>query len=86
MKDISDWPIIGYGENSTLEKFETVSPQGIQYVMKFPRPFDGMRTNWEDFNEVIASKIAKMLDLSSVNAEMAYYKGRRGCLMKHFGQ
>ncbi|AJD92861.1 hypothetical protein JMA_35440 [Jeotgalibacillus malaysiensis] len=86
MKDVSSWPIIGYGENSTLEKFEIVSPDGTQYVMKFPRPFDGKRTNWEDLNEVIASKVASMLDLLSVSAEVAYYKGDRGCLMKNFAQ
>ncbi|AQQ54111.1 HipA domain-containing protein [Planococcus lenghuensis] len=82
--DVSDWPITGYGENSTLEKFELLSPEGVPYVIKFPREFDQKRTNWEDLNEIIAAKIASMLGLKAVDAEIAYYGDRRACLMKHF--
>lgn len=83
--DVSSWPITGYGENSTLEKFELISPDNIPYVIKFAREFENDRTNWEDLNEVIASIIAKMLGLEAVDAQMVYHKGRRACLMKHFG-
>lgn len=82
--DVSSWLITSYGENSTLEKLELLSPEGIPYVIKFPRSFDDSRTNWEDLNEIIASKIAEMLKLKAVDAEVAYYNGRRACLMRHF--
>lgn len=82
--DVSSWEITGYGENSTLEKFELLSPDGVPYVLKFPRDFDHKRTNWEDLNEIIAAQIANMFDLKSVDAEIAYFHGRRACLMKHF--
>ncbi|MET3683045.1 hypothetical protein ABID56_001135 [Alkalibacillus flavidus] len=84
MKDISSWPVTNFGENSTLEKYEILSPSNEHYVMKFPRDFDGNRTNWEDVNEVIAAKVAQLLGIKVVDAEIAYYKNRRTCLMKHF--
>ena len=84
MRDVSDWLFLGYGERSTLEKEELRSPSGKTYIMKYPRPFDGKRTNWEDVNEVIAAKIAKLLGFPYVKAEIAYRKKRRGCLMVHF--
>ncbi len=46
---------------STLEKEDLLSPDNVQYVVKYPRKFDGKRVNWEDINEVIAAKIAKLL-------------------------
>lgn len=82
--DVSGWEITGYGENSTLEKYELLSPEGTPYVLKFPREFDQKRTNWEDLNEIIAAQVASMLDLKVVDAKIAYYHGRRACLMKHF--
>jgi hypothetical protein len=69
---------------STLEKEDLLSPDNVQYVMKYPRLFDGTRVNWEDINEVIAAEIAKLLGLKTVEAEIAYRKDRRGCLMLHF--
>ncbi|MBT2217577.1 HipA domain-containing protein [Virgibacillus dakarensis] len=84
MKDVSEWIFTGYGENSTLEKLELLSPDQVPYIIKFPRHFDGKRTNWEDVNEVIAAEIAKILEIKVVDAEIAYRDGRRGCLMKHF--
>lgn len=84
MKDISQWEVTGHGEKSTLEKRELISPDGIPYVLKFPREFSANRTNWEDVNEIIAAKIAELLGLKAVEAEVVYYKHRRGCLMPHF--
>src|SRR5690625_1535243 len=69
---------------STLRKEDLRSPEGTLYVMKYPRPFDGKRVNWEDVNEVIAAKIASLLNLPSVHAEIAYRHEQRGCLMIHF--
>lgn len=84
MKDVSNWEITGFGENSTLEKLELLSPENNHYIIKFPREFDGNRTNWEDVNEIIAAKVAEMLGMKAVDAEIACYNERRGCLMKHF--
>jgi len=84
LRDVSDWIFLGHGEMSTLPKEDLRSPEGILYVMKYPRPFDGKRVNWEDVNEVIAAKIASLLQLPSVHAEIAYRHGQRGCLMVHF--
>lgn len=84
MRDVSNWLFLGYGEKSTLEKEDLESPDEIKYVMKYPRPFDGKRVNWEDINEVIAAEIARLLNLKTVQAEVAYRKGKRGCLMLHF--
>lgn len=84
MRDVSNWEITGFGENSTLEKYEMLSPEEDHYIMKFPRYFNGNRTNWEDVNEIIAAKVAKLLNIKVVDAEIAYHNERRGCLMKHF--
>lgn len=83
--DVSNWAKTGYGENSTLEKFELLSPDNVPYIIKFARDFSSERTNWEDLNEVIAAKVASLLGLEAVEAQIAYYNNRRGCLMKHFG-
>lgn len=82
--DVTDWVFTSHGEKSTLEKEELLSPDGIEYIMKYPRSFDGNRVNWEDINEVIAAKIAQLLDLKTVKAEIAYRDKKRGCLMLHF--
>ncbi|MGM8216463.1 hypothetical protein ACLIA0_12910 [Bacillaceae bacterium W0354] len=84
MKDVSEWRLIGHGEKSTLIKQELLSPNNEEYIMKYPRAFDGRRTNWEDVNEVIAAKIARLLGLPTVDAEIAFRNNNRGCLMKHF--
>ncbi|NIK12443.1 HipA domain-containing protein [Alkalibacillus almallahensis] len=84
MRDISNWSVTNFGENSTLEKYELLSPDDKQFVIKFPRNFDGNRTNWEDVNEVIAAELAKLIGLPTVDAEIVYFNGRRACLMKHF--
>jgi len=83
MRDVSDWLFKGHGEHSTLPKEELLSPDNIEYIMKYPRPFEN-RVNWEDVNEVIAAEICKMLGIKTVDAEIAYRNQRRGCLMLHF--
>src|SRR5699024_18067 len=75
---------ISHGEKSTLEKEELLSPNNIEYIMKYPRKFDGSRVNWEDINEVIGAKIAQLLGIKTVEAEVAYRNEKRGCLMLHF--
>lgn len=84
VKDVTHWQFLGYGEKSTLEKEDIVSPNGDVYVIKYPRKFDMKRVNWEDINELIAAKIAEFLQLKTIEAEIVYRNGRRGCLMKHF--
>ena len=84
MRDISDWSFLGYGEMSTLKQEDLLSPDRVEYVMKYPRKFDDDRVNWEDVNEIIAAEIAKILGLKTVSAEIAYRNGNRGCLMIHF--
>jgi len=84
LRDVSSCKFVGHGEMSTLAKEDLRSPYNEIYVMKYPRPFDGKRVNWEDVNEVIASKIAQLLGFPFVKAEIAYRNGNRGCLMVHF--
>lgn len=83
MRDISDWYFTGHGEKSTLQKEELLSPENIEYIMKYPRDFPN-RVNWEDVNEVIAAKIAQLLKIKTIEAEIAYRNNKRGCLMLHF--
>lgn len=84
MRDITDWEFLGHGEMSTLRKEDLSSPDGKKYVMKYPRPFDGTRVNWEDINEVIAAELVRLLGLAFVPSEIAYRHDERGCLMRHF--
>lgn len=83
MRDISDWYFTGHGEKSTLQKEELLSPDNIEYIMKYPREFTN-RVNWEDVNEVIAARIAQFLGIKTIEAEVAYRNNKRGCLMLHF--
>lgn len=84
LRDVTEWLFLGHGEKSTLEKEDIISPNDIKYVIKYPREFNGKRVNWEDINEVIAAEIAKLLQLNTIDAEIAWRKGKRGCLMLHF--
>ncbi|MCC3356124.1 HipA domain-containing protein [Bacillus sp. REN16] len=84
MRDVTNWTFISHGEKSTLEKVELLSPDENEYIMKYPRELSGDRVNWEDVNEVIGAKIAQLLNLKTVEAEIAYRNGKRGCLMLHF--
>ncbi|MFT9599663.1 HipA domain-containing protein [Mesobacillus sp.] len=83
LRDVSEWFFESYGEKSTLSKEELSSPDGTQYIIKYPREFKD-RINWEDVNEIVAAQIAKLLGLKTIQAEVAYRKGKRGCLMLHF--
>jgi len=84
MRDVSNWVFVSHGEKSTLEKEELLSPEETEYIIKYPREFDGDRVNWEDITEVIAAKLAEILEFNTVKAEVAYRNGKRGCLMLHF--
>jgi len=84
LRDVSNWVFIGHGEKSTLEKEELLSPSNKEYLIKYPRESKVDRVNWEDFNEVIAAKIAKLLEIKTIEAEIATRNGKRGCLMVHF--
>lgn len=83
LRDVSNWLFENYGEKSTLSKEELSSPEDISYLIKYPREFEN-RVNWEDVNEIIAAKIAELLKMKTVQAEIAYRNGKRGCLMLHF--
>lgn len=61
-----------------------MSPDKKEYLMKYPRESEVERVNWEDVNEVIAAKIASILGIKVINAEIATRHGKRGCLMVHF--
>lgn len=84
MRDVSDWLFLGHGEMSTLPKEDLLSPDGKIYVMKYPRPFDGKRVNWEDVNEVVASEILNIIGFKHIKSEIAFRNNNRGCLMEHF--
>lgn len=84
MRDVSEWAFMGYGEKSTLGKEELLSPEGEDYLIKYPRESRVERVNWEDVNEVIAAKIADVLGIKTIIAEIAIRHEKRGCLMLHF--
>lgn len=84
MRDVSEWTFMGYGEKSTLGKEELLSPEGEEYLIKYPRESKVERENWEDVNEVIAAKIAEILNIKTIIAEIAKRNEKRGCLMVHF--
>ncbi|EKN62778.1 HipA domain-containing protein [Schinkia azotoformans] len=83
LKDISEWERIGYGGKSTLEKEELVSPEGLKYLIKYPRKFN-QGVSWEDITELIAAEIGKILGLEMMKVEMVTRNGRRGCLLRNF--
>ncbi|MCQ6282365.1 HipA domain-containing protein [Bacillus sp. EB600] len=83
LRDITDWEHIGYGGKSTLEKEELRSPEGLKYLIKYPRPFE-VGVSWEDITELIAAEIGKILGLEMMKVEMVIRKGKRGCLLRNF--
>ncbi|WP_318506126.1 HipA domain-containing protein [Bacillus sp. T3] len=83
LRDITDWEHIGYGGKSTLEKEELRSPEGLKYLIKYPRPFE-VGISWEDITELIAAEIGKILGLEMMKVEMVIRKGKRGCLLRNF--
>lgn len=84
MRDVSGWIFIGHGEKSTLEKEELLSPDKENFIIKYPRESKVDRVNWEDVNKIIAAKIANILGIITIDAEIAIRNGKRGCLMVHF--
>ncbi|MED0665941.1 HipA domain-containing protein [Bacillus badius] len=83
LKDISDWERLGYGGKSTLEKEELKSPDGLKYLIKYPRQFNE-GVSWEDITELIAAEIGTILGLEMMKVEMVTRNGRRGCLLRNF--
>ena len=80
MRDVSKWAFAGFGEDSTLPKEVLLSPDNSRYYMKYAWESKTPRTHLEDVNEVIAAKIAELLQLNTIKAELAYRNGKRGCL------
>lgn len=83
MRDISHWERIGYGGKGTLDKEELNSPNGLKYLIKYPRKVK-KGVSWEDITEFIAAEIGKILGLNMMKVEMVTRNGRRGCLLRHF--
>lgn len=83
LRDISEWERIGYGGKSTLEKEELKSPDGLKYLIKYPRPFI-KGVSWEDITELIAAEIGTILGLEMMKVEIVTRNGRRGCLLRNF--
>jgi hypothetical protein len=83
LKDISDWDHLGYGGKSTLEKEELRSPDRIQYIIKYPRPFE-KGISWEDITELIAAEIGNIYGLEMMTVELVTRNGKRGCLLRDF--
>lgn len=91
MRDVSDWQMVGFGVDSTLEKNELLSPQTFpdeseehrRFIIKYAREFK-MGVSWEDITELIASKIGKMLGLNMMDVELVIRNGRRGALLRNF--
>ncbi|MBB6446714.1 HipA domain-containing protein [Bacillus benzoevorans] len=83
LKDISEWERIGFGGKSTLEKEELKSPDGLKYLIKYPRKFN-QGVSWEDITELIAAEIGKILGLEMMRVEIVTRKGQRGCLLRNF--
>lgn len=91
MKDISAWETVGYGVDSTLEKYDLLSPENFpgepeghrRYLIKYPRNFE-IGISWEDITELVASNIGKLLNLKMMDVEIVKRRGRRGALLKNF--
>lgn len=91
MRDVSDWVAVGYGVDSTLEKYDLLSPETFlgeqeghrRYIIKYARNFaEGV--SWEDSTELIASNIGKLLNLKMMDVEIVVRNSRRGALLKNF--
>ena len=80
MRDVSNWLLRGPGGNGTLPMEILLSPNGSIYYMKYAWQSDTPRTHLEDVNEVIAAKIAQLLQLETIEVEIAWRDGKRGCL------
>lgn len=83
LKDISSWVHTGHGGKSTLEKEELKSPDGLKYIIKYPRD-SSQGLYWEDITEFIAAKIGALMDLEMMSVEIVTRDGKRGCLLRNF--
>ncbi len=83
LKDVSDWEHIGYGGKSTLQKEELKSPEGLKYIIKYPRKFE-VGVSWEDITELIAAKVGSILGLEMMKVEIVTRNDERGCLLRNF--
>jgi len=83
LKDISDWEHIGHGDNSTLVKEELKSPDGLKYLIKYPRTSE-LGQYWEDIVELIAAEIGTIFGLEMMKVEIVTRDGNRGCLLRNF--
>lgn len=83
MIDVTDWELIGYGEDSTLEKEELRNSKGELYLIKYARVFE-VGSSWEDLTEEIAAHVGELLSLNMMKVQMAYRNNRRGCLLRNF--
>lgn len=82
---------VGYGVDSTLEKYDLLSPETFpgeqeghrRYIIKYARNFEE-GVSWEDSTELIASNIGKLLNLKMMDVEIVVRNSRRGALLKNF--
>jgi len=83
LKDVSSWQHIGHGGKSTLEKEELKSPDGLKYIIKYPRK-STLGLYWEDITEFIAANIGSIMDLEMMSVEIVTRNDKRGCLLRNF--
>lgn len=83
LKDVSEWEHIGYGGDSTLEKEELKSPEGLKYIIKYPRTME-LGMYWEDIIELITAEIGTIFGLDMMKVEIVTRNGKRGCLLRNF--
>lgn len=69
-----------FGGDGTLPMKVLTSPEGSTYFMKFGWKSVQKRTHLEHINEVVAAKIAELLGLDVIKAEIAKKDGQYGCL------
>lgn len=84
MKDVSRWFKRSFGGDGSLPMKVLVSPDGSSYYMKFGWKSEQERTHLEHINEIIAAKIAELLQLDVIQAEIALRDGEYGCLSLDF--
>lgn len=84
LKDVSMWPEGSFGGDGSLPMKLLLSPNGSSYYMKFGWISEEPRTHLEHVNEIIAAKIAKLLQLDIIQAELAIRDGKYGCLALDF--
>lgn len=83
MIDVTDWELIGYGEDSTLEKEELKNKEGEQYLIKYPRIFE-VGSSWEDVTEKVAAQTGTLIGLDMMKVQIVFRNNRRGCLLRNF--